>query len=618
LKLALLTKPDQKCKLPHINFKEFFKVTDKQYSQPSTFSVFRNRSFTSLWVGQLISGMGSALTTLAASILVYRLTGSALSVGLMLIATAGPTILIGLFAGVIVDRFNRKRILVASDLLRALLIFLIPTLISFNIIWLYALVALASAVTQFFDSAHASVLPEVASEEELSAANALMAISSVGSTTIGFAAAGLIVSRFNISWAFYINSLTFVISAGFILFTHVPILPKVEDTSLKAIGQNLQAGLKVVRDVPILRSLFIVVVPIFLIFGLQNALFLPFALKALGGTEFEFGLQQAAEAVGIALGSLMMARMADRIREGQWLVISYLMMALASLAYSFSTTMSLAIFLVGVSGFVNAPSFIGRQLVIQRSTPREMRGRVNSAFFVVRDVMFVIGMSMAGFADIVDVRHLFIASSLAMFGAGAVALGLPGLAQPIAEWKRTFDLLRGVEAAPRLGAGRTPSVAEIDIFIKHRPEMGGMSPEERQRLASETLVANAPGGKIVVYRGESSDAAYFILSGSVGVGYIKDEEYIILNYLKEGDFFGEVAALTGRARTANVITEEESQFLIIPSKVMRQLSERYKDLKEIFLSTMVERLSQTELPLGTSLDQNLLRELRTNKPTADQ
>ncbi len=86
---------------------------------PSTFSVFKGRSFTLLWSAQLISSMGSALTTLASSILVFRITGSALSVGLMLIATSGPTILIGLLAGVFVDRYDRKRIMLISDLLRA-------------------------------------------------------------------------------------------------------------------------------------------------------------------------------------------------------------------------------------------------------------------------------------------------------------------------------------------------------------------------------------------------------------------------------------------------------------------------------------------------------------------
>ena len=211
-------------------------MTGNLFAQTSTFSVFRNRSFTLMWVGQLISGMGSALTTLAASILVFRITGTAFSVGLMLIATAGPTILIGLMAGVFVDRYDRKRILLASDLLRGILICLIPILIPFNIIWLYIIVALTSAITQFFDSAHASILPEVATDEELSAANSLMAISSVGSTTVGFAAAGIIASAYNINLAFYLDALSFGVSALLIIITRIPAMPKVEDTSLRAVG----------------------------------------------------------------------------------------------------------------------------------------------------------------------------------------------------------------------------------------------------------------------------------------------------------------------------------------------------------------------------------------------
>src|SRR5688500_9489375 len=586
-------------------------------SAPSMFSVFRNRSFTLLWLGQLISSMGSALTTLAASILVYRLTGSALSVGLMLIATSSPTILIGLIAGVIVDRYDRKRIMLISDLLRAVLIFLIPFLIPLNINWLYVIVALTSGIAQFFDSAHASVLPEVASDEELSAANALMAISSVGSTTIGFAAAGIIASSLDINWAFYLDGFSFLVSGLLILFTNVPSLPVVENTSFHAIRKNLQAGLRVVGMVPILRSLFIVVAPIFLIFGLQNSLLLPFSIRELNATEFHFGLQQAAEAIGVALGSLLMARFADRIREGQWLAISYLSMAVATLIYSLSSYVTIAIFLMGISELLNAPSFIGRQLVIQRATPRAMRGRVNSAFFVVRDVMFVVGMALAGLADVMNVRVLFIISSFALLFAGAVVLILPGLGQPAAEWKRTISLLRGAEAAPRLGAGRTATRSEIDRFISHMPEMAGMSLKERQQLAAQTLVAEAPGGKIVVYRGETSDMVYFILRGSVAAGYIKDDDYVIVSTMREGDFFGEIAALTGVARTANIITEEESEFLIIPSKVMRQLAKQYDGLRQVFYTTMAQRLSRIELPRGTSLDQDLLRELRTNLPVTD-
>jgi CRP-like cAMP-binding protein len=195
---------------------------------------------------------------------------------------------------------------------------------------------------------------------------------------------------------------------------------------------------------------------------------------------------------------------------------------------------------------------------------------------------------------------------------------LPGLGQPAAEWKRTLSLLRGAEAAPRLGAGRTATRSEVDRFIGHMPEMAGMSAVERQQLASQTFVAEAPGGKIVVYRGETSDMAYFILKGSVAAGYIKDDDYVIASYLREGDFFGEIAALTGAARTVNIITEEESEFLIIPSKVMQQLAKQYDGLRQVFYTTMAQRLSKIELPRGISLDQQLLRELRTNLPVVGE
>jgi len=213
-----------------------------------------------------------------------------------------------------------------------------------------------------------------------------------------------------------------------------------------------------------------------------------------------------------------------------------------------------------------------------------------------------------------NVRILFLASSVAMLGAGAVGFALPGLAQPGAEWRRLLDRLRGLEAAPRLGAGMPATVQEIDRFVAHRPELAAMDDKERRQLATQLMVAAASGGKIVVYRGETSDAAYFILKGSVGVGYIKDEDYVILNYLREGDFFGEVAALTGMTRTANVIAEEDSEFLIIPSKVLRRLAKRFPKLNEVILSIMTERLAAADIPLGTSLDQGLLRELRTNAP----
>jgi MFS family permease len=567
-------------------------------------------------MAQLISTMGGALSSLAASIYVFRVTDSALSVGLMLMATAAPSLLVGLFAGVFVDRYDRKKIMIIADVLRAVLVVLIPFLVPLSIVWLYVIVMLTSAIGQFFDPAHESVLPEVASEKELAAANSLIAISSFGSTAIGFAAAGLIASAANINWAFYLDGASFVVSAVCIYMIHIKTIQPEDETSAVIVLKNLRAGLRQLFDTSILRSLFTVQFFVMISFGLSNTLLLPFALRALKATEFEYGLQEGLTSIGFVVGSLLMANIMDRMREGAWLAIGFIGMAVIGIIYSSLHSIPLAILLITVSGFLNAPTSIARRLIVQRNTPREMRGRVNSVFFVTRDLLFLVGMSAAGLADLMDVRLLYLISAIILLIAGLVALVVPGLGQPTAQWKRTLSLLRGIEAAPRLGAGRPATSFDVERFISHMPQLSGMSPKERAQLAADTLVAEAPGGKVVVYRGETSDSAYFILKGRAAAGYLKDDDYVILNDLQEGDLFGEVAALMGAQRTANVITEEDSELLIIPSGVMKQLAQKYEGLREVFYTTISERLSQMDLPRGVTFDQQLLRELRRSEPVA--
>jgi MFS family permease len=507
--------------------------------------------------------------------------------------------------------------MIAADVLRAVLVALIPVLVPLNVVWLYVIVMLVSGISQFFDPAHESVLPEVASDEELAAANSLIAISSFGSTAVGFAAAGLIASAASLDWAFYINAITFLFSAVCVYLIRIRPIEAEEDTSVSLVVQNLRAGLRQLLDTPVLRSLFSVQVIVLISFGLSNTLLLPFALTALGATEFEYGLQEGLTSIGFVVGSLLMAKLFDRLHAGAWLAISFIGMGLIGLIYSGLESVPWAIALITFSGLFNAPSSIARRVVVQRHTPPEMRGRVSSAFFVARDVLFLIGMGAAGLADYMDVRLLYLISALMLVAAGTALLFLPELGQSRAQWRRTVDLLRGVEAAPRLGAGRPATMFEVERFISRLPELRDMPQKERARLASDTLVAEAPGGKVVVYRGETSDAAYFILKGSVGVGLIRDEDYVILNYLQEGEFFGEVAAMTGMSRTANIITEEDSEFLILPSKVMKRLAQQYPRLNVMLHTVIGERLSQTELPRGTGFDQQLLRELRTPQPAIE-
>src|SRR5215211_2201369 len=318
-------------------------MTTANPASASPFAIFRNRNFSLLWTGQLVSTIGSALTSLAASIYIYRLTGSALSVGLMLMATAAPSLLVGLFAGVLVDRYDRKKIMITADLIRAVLVVLIPFLVPLNLIWLYIIVMLTSAIGQFFDPAHESVLPEVASDEELAAANSLMAISSFGSTAVGFAAAGLIASAADISWAFYIDAATFLASALCVYLISIKLFSAEDETSVSIVINNLRAGVRQLFNTPILSSLFTAQVPVLIAFGLSNTLLLPFEFRALKATEFEYGIQEGLTSIGFVVGSLLMANVFDLMREGVWIAVSYLAMAVAGIIYSSLHSIPLAI-----------------------------------------------------------------------------------------------------------------------------------------------------------------------------------------------------------------------------------------------------------------------------------
>ena len=127
------------------------------------------------------------------------------------------------------------------------------------------------------------------------------------------------------------------------------------DTSIGVVVANLKEGVGTLVNTPVLRSLFLVSAPVYLSFGLWNVLLLPFAINVLGAGEFEYGLQEGLTSVGFVVGSLLMARFADRWREGSWIVLSTLAMGIVGVFYGMATSILVAIALVTLSGFFNAP-----------------------------------------------------------------------------------------------------------------------------------------------------------------------------------------------------------------------------------------------------------------------
>ena len=590
---------------------------------PSMFSVFRRRDFSLIWLAQLISTAGSSLTDLAAGIYVYRATGSALAVGLTLMVTAVPSLIVGLLAGVFVDRHDRKRIMWMTCLIQSVLVALIAVVIGIDAIaipGLYLLLLINAGVKQFFDPAYDSLIPEMASDEELAAANSFLSIASFGSTAIGFAGAGLLASTVDLYWAFLIDAASFLFCAGLIVLMGRYPMPVPEDeASVAVIVENLKSGLSTLWTTPVIRSLFVVGALMFFAFGLWNVLLLPFSITTLGATEFEYGLQEALTSVGFVLGSFFMARFANRLAEPIWVVIGMVGMGATTLVYAFATNIPLAIGMVMISGFFNSPASVARQVLLQRSTPREMRGRVFSAYYVMRDVIFLAGMASAGLADVVDIRLLLAFCGLLLFASAAFTLVAPGIG--IATWGAASARLAASEGAPALALApiRAATMADFERLAGRLGPLARLDVDQRSAFIKQATIREVPAGTRIVEHGETASSAYFVLDGSTTAGIPDEGGYRGLSTMTAGDFFGEIAALTGSARTADVVADADTTLLEVPAETLRATMV-VPEIQKLLFSTLTSRLLKTEaadLPRLAGIDQETLRDLRTPKASVE-
>jgi hypothetical protein len=295
------------------------------------------------------------------------------------------------------------------------------------------------------------------------------------------------------------------------------------------------------------------------------------------------------------------------------MVVGLFGMGMAALVYSFLHSVALAIAVQMISGFMNAPYSIARRVLVQRNTAAEMRGRVASAFFVSSNAFFLIGMAAAGLADIIDVRVLYLIGALITIACGIWALILPGIGQPAAEWRKALQLLRSAPAAAPLGVGRAVLPSDVDLLVGLIPSLGGVSRADRERIITQGSVLEVEPGTRMMSAGEVGDKAYFVLQGKAVAGIASEGgEYRSLSSMTPGDYFGEIAALTGAARTADVVAEETSHFLEVPASILRVMMAQ-PEFSRMVLSRMSERLARTsihDLPRTAGISPQDARELQ--------
>jgi CRP-like cAMP-binding protein len=248
-----------------------------------------------------------------------------------------------------------------------------------------------------------------------------------------------------------------------------------------------------------------------------------------------------------------------------------------------------------------------------------MRGRVFSAFYVMRDIIFLIGMAGAGLADVIDIRLLIVLASTLLFVSAAFALVAPGLG--LAAIRAASARLRESEAAPVLAGApfRPATVPDFGRMAARLPAFSRLTQDQRSAFLRDATVREVPAGSRVVQHGDVADAVYFILGGQATAGVPEEGGYRGLATMGAGDFFGEIAALTGSPRTADVVADTELTVMEVPAEALRATM-TVPEVQRLVLSTLTSRLYRTEttdLPRLAGIDQEDLRDLRTPRRSVE-
>lgn len=374
--------------------------------QGSLLRVLKNGNFLALWIGQIISQFGDRLAQMALIGLYLKQTaGISLSHSVpvmrnLFFFSTLPILLFSPLAGVYVDRWSRKKTLIAADLLRAGLILLIPLLAGYTDgMWsIYGVIFLVFTVTCFFSPAKSAIIPNLVKKRELLAANSLSNITRLIAMIGGVTAGGIIVAWTGTKMSFYLDSLSFLLSGVAILAIRIKEDPPREESKdgIRRVAKELVAGLNFIRKK---KRVKFVATSLFILMGASGIGYLlvtVFVTKALNlGT---IGLSVLATFLGIGMlaGSLIYGHFGEQIEREKVIVGGTLICGVCAVLLGGSKSLFLLSLGVSIIGFIASPIMIAAYTLTQELTPDRIRGRVFSALEVIINSSFLFFIWVAG------------------------------------------------------------------------------------------------------------------------------------------------------------------------------------------------------------------------------
>jgi len=367
--------------------------------------ILKEKNFFCLWLGQIISQFGDRLNQMALIALIYKRTGgSAFELAKIMSFTIIPSFLIGPFAGAYVDRWNYKYTMITSDIIRAVLVLLIPLLFmgKSSLIPVYLSVFLVFSTSCFFLPSKFSIIPELVDKEKLLIANSLTNTTMMIAAVLGVGLGGALIEKVGAKSGFYIDAFTYIISAILLVFI---ALKKKDDKDSHpdnavpepaSIVSDIKQGIFYVFSNPYLRFVFLI---IFMLMSAAGALYIVaivFVQRVFESATRELGLLAVFLGVGFFFGALVCGRFGNKISKVKMIFIGLIssgfFIACFAVILKVWPVLPLAMIISVLVGLSVGPIFISVNTLIHEVIKSNMRGRIFSTLGIIMNLGFIIFM----------------------------------------------------------------------------------------------------------------------------------------------------------------------------------------------------------------------------------